>query len=87
MNFFSLHCKSQYKLISVNPGTRWVHTKTVERFQGDLKNHISGRGKGLKIEQNVYRYLFLKLNKFHFLLLQNRKSFPYEEKEDELKKL
>ena len=64
----------------VNPENRWVHTQTVERFWGDFKHHISGRGKGLKIEQNVYRYLFLKLNKISFIfcyfsVIQCRKSF------------
>ena len=67
------HYAVNYSISFVNPENRWVHTQTVERFWGDLKDYINGRGKGLKIKQNLYRYLFLmlnKINKFHFLLLE-----------------
>ena len=50
-----------------------------------MKDHISGLGKGFKIEQDVYRYLFI--FKFQFWLLDFGKLFPYEEKKDKLKKL
>ena len=52
------HYAVNHSISFVNPENRWVHTQTVERFWGDLKDHISGRGKGLRIEQNVYRYYF-----------------------------
>ena len=67
------HYTVNHSVSFVNPGNRWVHTQTIKRFWGDLKDMINGRCKGLKIEQNVFRYLFLKfnkINKFHFLLLE-----------------
>ena len=59
------HYTVNHSVSFVNPSNRWVHSQTVERFWGDLKDHISGRGKGLKIKQNVFRSLFLKKNKIN----------------------
>ena len=47
MNYF--HYAVNHSVSFVNPENRWVHNQTVERFWGNLKDHISGRGNGLKI--------------------------------------
>ena len=65
----------------LNRTNRTIHTQAVERFWGDLKDKIKGRGHGRTIEQNIFKYLFLKKhgdNAFHKLLVECGKSFPYE---------
>ena len=53
------HYTVNHSVSFVNPENRCVHTQTVERFWGDLKDHISGRG---KVKQNAVFQLFLVKN-------------------------
>ena len=57
----------------VNPTNGTIHTKAVERFWGDLKDNIKDLGHGRTIEQNIFKYLFLRKhgdNAFHKLLIE-----------------
>ena len=38
----------------------WVHTQTIEMFWGDLKEVVKRRGVNKKVEQHLYRFLFMK---------------------------
>ena len=58
----------------------WVHTQTIERFWGDLKEIVKRRGVHKKVDQHLNRLLFLKkhpTNTLHHLMIEAGKSFPF----------
>ena len=65
----------------VNSRNPWIHTQTIERLWGDLKDHIVGRVFFTNnVEGHVYRYLFLHQHKemaLHHLFLEAGKAFPF----------
>ena len=74
------HHTVNHKIGFVNFDNPWVHTQTIERHWGDMKEVIKRRGVSKKVEQHLYRYRFLKkypVNTLHHLMVEAGKSFPY----------
>lgn len=64
----------------VNFQNRWIHTQTIERHWGDMKEVVKRRGVSRKVEQHLFRYRFIKkypVNTLHHLMVEAGKSFPY----------
>ena len=55
----------------------WVHTQTVDRFLGDLKELVKIRGVNKKVEQHLYTFLFIKKISQKYFTPPAGKSFPF----------
>ena len=48
------HYKVNHRLEFENPSNSMVHTQTIAKFCGDLKDNIKGRGNGRTIELSIF---------------------------------
>ena len=73
------HHRINHQLYFVDPINPIIHTQTVERFWGDLKDVVKRRG--IKnMERHIYRFLFLAKypeKTLHHLMIEAGKSYPY----------
>ena len=76
------HQTVNHRVGFTNPTNRLIHTQTVERLWGELKDKVKGRGNSRTITQSIFKYMFLRRygdTAFHNLLVECGKSYPYEE--------